>query len=736
VVAALGLALSWPAGSAWGQAAGTWAFEPAVDRFEKDVDLDLRHLNEPVAGESGYVRRSADGRDFLLGNGQPARFWGLNTGVGEKSLAEVEEHARFVAKRGVNMVRWHGLMPAKEEGSKVTDVDEQELDKAWKLVAAMRKEGVYTTLSPYWAIPVKVRDSWGVDSAENDNATGLLFFDKTMQAGYKAWLRALLTTPNKYTGIPLGKDPAVAIIQLQNEDSLLFWTFMTIKGKQRENLGKLFGQYVAQKHGSLDQAMGVWQTEAEGDDLGNGVLGFMGLWEYGSPQQGGKGVRLAEQLQFLTETMATFNREMAEYIRKDLGCNALVNAGNWITANAVTLNDAERYSYTANDVIAVNKYFNGIHKGKHEGWAIGNGDLFTNESALLNPRPLPTNLKQPAGHPIIISESAWVPPNAYQSEGPFLMNAYQSLTGVDTFYWFATGDVQWTPPKSANGYVPDIGKWVTADPMQMGQFPANALAYRQGYVRRADAVVTEERALDDLWQARVPIIAEAATFDPNRNAGDMAPRTNIKGGVDPLAFLVGPVEVKYGGNTAKSRVADLSKYIDNDRKVVKAVTGELSLDYGQGTCTLNAPKAQGVTGFLSKAGGEFTLADVTVTSGNDYASVVVVPLDDQPLATSGKVLLQVGTTARPTGWQDEPAEIEVEVDGQKDTVTGHRVVAHGGAPWVIANTDVTVTIRNPNLTTARLLDANGKAAGTVEVAKAAGGVSVKLPANAMYVVVD
>ncbi|HEY0009091.1 MAG TPA: hypothetical protein VGB55_10245, partial [Tepidisphaeraceae bacterium] len=687
-----------PAHVARGQEGGeaSWEFTPPVDRFERDVELDLRSLNEKIAGESGYVRRTADGRDFLLGNGQPVRFWGLNTGVAEqvKDDQQLAEHARFIAKRGVNMVRFHGGLAPKEEGSKITDVNEEHIDACWRMVAAMKKEGIYTTISPYWAIPVKVKESWGVDSAENDNATGLLFFDKKMQEGYKAWLKALLSQPNKYTGIPLAKDPAVAIIQLQNEDSLLFWTFLTIKGKQRENLGRLFAKFVAEKHGSLDQAMGVWQTEAEGDAISEGVLGFLGFWEYGSPQQGGKGARMADQLQFLTETMTAFNREMATYIRKDLGCNALINAGNWITANAVTLNDAERYSYTVNDVIAVNKYFNGIHKGKHEGWAIGNGDLFTNESALLNPRPLPTNLKQPAGHPIIISESAWVPPNAYQSEGPFLMNAYQSLTGVDTFYWFATGDVQWTQPKSANGYVPDIGKWVTGDPMQMGQFPANALAYRKQYVKRAEPVVTEERALEDLWRARVPIIAEAATFDPNRNAGDMALQTNIKGGIDPLAFLVGPVEVKYGGNASRSKTLDLTKYIDRDTSIIRAVTGELSLDFRQGVCTMNAPKAQGVSGFLAKAGGNFKLQDVTIESDNEYASVVVVPLDDQPLSTSGKVLIQIGTTARPTGWKDEPANIEVEVEGEKKTVPGRRVVAHGGAPWVIANTQLTLTLRS------------------------------------------
>ena len=103
--------------------------------------------------------------------------------------------------------------------------------------------------------------------------------------------------------------------------------------------------------------------------------------------------------------------------------------------------------------------------------------------------------------------------------------------------------------------------------------------------------------------------------------------------------------------------------------------GEATLDYGRGLCLLSAPKAQGVTGFL-KTVGTFTLDDVTIRSGNDYAAVLVVSMDGKPLKTSGKVLVQVGTTERPTGWATRP----VKLDGR----TGEEVVNFGKAPWLIA----------------------------------------------------
>ena len=53
----------------------SWAFSPVQDKFTGDAVLDLSYLNEPVAGQSGFIRLSPDGNSFLRGDGQPIRFW-------------------------------------------------------------------------------------------------------------------------------------------------------------------------------------------------------------------------------------------------------------------------------------------------------------------------------------------------------------------------------------------------------------------------------------------------------------------------------------------------------------------------------------------------------------------------------------------------------------------------------------------------------------------------------------
>ena len=611
-----------------------WSFLPQPDSFRADALLDLRKLNEPIAGQSGFIGLSPDKNGFVRGDGVPVRFWAVNFTFRDFSLKDVAHAARFLAKRGVNLVRLGGALESHAKNAKLTDADPGTIDQAWRLVAAMKKEGIYTTISPYWSDELKrVPASWGIEGWPQDQSpVGLLFFNPRLQEGYKAWLKAWLTPPNPHTGIPLAKDPALAIIQIQNEDSLLFWTEQSIKGKQLELLGKQFGDWTKAKYGTLQAALNHWDGGGlPEDDPARGVLGIHIVWQFTQPRSGGFKKRLDDQLQFFAETMYHFNAEIARYLREDLGCKQLINAGNWKTVDSIRLNDVERWSYTANEVLAVNGYYSPVHLGPDRGWRINKGDRFENASVLFNPRVLPLSLKQVVGFPMIVTETHWVPPLGYQSEAPFLAAAYQSLTGLDAAFWNGTYEIEWSNRDRAEWDSASRAKWSIATPMMLGQFPAAALLFRRGDLTSGHPAVVEHRSLEQLWGRVPPIIAEDPSYDPNRDLGDTARRLQLAGGVDPLAFLVGPVQVVYGSDPAKTTVADLSRYIDREKKVVRSDTGQLAWDYGRGLCTLDAPMAQGVTGFLRPI-GSIKLGDVKIRSENQYATVLVVSLDGTPLA--------------------------------------------------------------------------------------------------------
>jgi hypothetical protein len=322
-------------------------------------------------------------------------------------------------------------------------------------------------------------------------------------------------------------------------------------------------------------------------------------------------------------------------------------------------------------------------------------------------------------------------PNGRAVEGPFLVSAYQSLTGVDAFYWFATGEDEWTPPQSANGYMPSQGKWLFGSPDMLGSFPAAALMFRKGYIRKGEPVVSEERSLADLWQRRVPVIAEGGSFDPNRDAGSRAPTSSVKTGVASEAFLVGPVEVRYGGDPAASRAVELAKYHDPAKKLIRSITGEIALDYGIGSCTVNTPCAQGVAAFFGQE-REFKLADVEINAGNEFGAVYAVSMDGKPLKSSGKVLVQVNTPSRPTGWKEAPTTIKV----REGSFEGFRVESYGAAPWQIVRPKVTMKIANLALKRATVLDASGNAVGPAQLTRSATGVELRFPEDALYVVLQ
>jgi hypothetical protein len=711
---------------------GRWAFVASKDEFSPDALLDLRSLNEQVAGESGFVKRSPDGSGFVLGNGKPIHFWAVNAdAVNGHSLhgkPDSDHYMHFLAKRGINITRYFADIASDKT---LDGIDEGVRDGLWKTVAAGKKQGIYTLFTPYWAGASKTKPALGF--MDDGNAKwGLLFYDKKLQEAYKQWMKKTLTEKNPYTGIPLSEDPALAIIQLQNEDSMLFWTSQGIKGAAKKELRRQYGDFIKEKYKTFDAAKEAWgnaevpKDQDSPDDFEKGEAALFIAWELTQHRNGDAyQKRVSDQMEFFCRKMYDFNKMMSDYLKNELGCKQLINACNWKTADNVFLNDGERWAYTPNEVMAVNRYYGGIHQGANCGWAICKGDKFTDECVLLKPRALPLTLKQVEGHPMLITESSWVPPQGYQSEGPFMIAAYQSLNGVAGYFWFAMGE-EWADWQinAANGFMQSQGKWMCNTPMLLGQWPATALMYRMNYIQKGEPAVYEQRALKDIFSRNMPIIAEDEGYDPNRDKGLIPKESNVKDGVSPLAYLVGPVMVKYDGDPAKSTVADMNKYIDPAKKTVKSNTGELELNYGDGLCRLNAPKVQGVTGFLKKAGKQ-SFSDVEIDSKNDYATVLVVALDDKPLKTSAKVLVQVGTSERSTGWSTKPVKVE-----NRDA---EEIVSFGKGPWQIVKADLTVTINNTSLTKAFVLDANGMKVKELELQSAGTGKSFVFPADALYV---
>ena len=132
----------------------------------------------------------------------------------------------------------------------------------------------------------------------------------------------------------------------------------------------------------------------------------------------------------------------------------------------------------------------------------------------------------------------------------------------------------------------------------------------------------------------------------------------------------------FGKNPDESMQKDLTKYIDRQNRTIKSITGELSWDYGTGIAVVDTPRSQGAAGFLSKA-GKIELTDVAIESNNEFSSVMVISLDDQPLKNSRKILIQAMTQEQPYGFKAE-----------EDKITDL-----GGAPFGVKKIDARISIR-------------------------------------------
>lgn len=684
---------------------GWTVWNPPADPHRSSA-IDLRRLNERVAGERGRVA-ARDGR-FVLGTGEPVRFWGVNGPDADLKGEALRQAARDLAKRGVNLVRHHGGVFDGKTGA----LRPEKIAHIHETVAAMKKEGIYTHLSiyfPLWMTPEPGLDFLkGYDGRKHPFAA--LMFNPDFQKVYQGWWKAVLTTKPADGGAPLLDDPAVMGVELQNEDSYFFWTFSddNIPEPQRRLVQKAFGEWAAKKHGSIAKALAAWNgLKMPEDDAAAGRLAVRPLYQIFNDRT----PRDQDTATFLMEAQRRFYEEQAAFLR-GLGYRGLITASNWTTAHNGILGPLEKYTYAAGDFIDRHGYWGGTHKGDNASWSIRDGHVFSDRSALRFDPGAPGG-KREISHPAfdtkyndlpsMVSETTFNRPNRYRTEAPAFYAVYGALQGSDSIVHFAHDGGQWSVKP---GFF--MQPWTLMTPTQMGQFPATALIYRQGLLAEGKLMADIRLSLADLKALKGTPLATSANLDELRRADAPDAAPTALGSIDPLIHLIGRTRTVIAENPGITKVEALAPFHDAAARTVTSSTGEIRLDYGQGILTLTGPKAQGVIGNLAAA-GTATLPALAIESKLDLGAVLLVPLDGQPLASSRQMLLQIMTEEKATDFAAEPAG-----DGLQ------KITSIGADPWLIRAPEGAVRLTFPSAATATVqpLDGNGYPQGGKETTDA------------------
>jgi hypothetical protein len=700
-------------GEKYGVAPDGWfAFEPSADPFDA-TPLDLRWLNERAAGDGGYIRAKGDA--FVHEKtGQPIRFWGVNVEpelLGEDGRA-LDRMARRLAKLGVNIVRVHGPLWRDDDPRRI---DDTKLRNLHRFAAALKQNGIYLALSTYFPLWLGPHDQPGFEGYTGEqHPFGIAFFNRQVQQAQKDWWRTILTAKNPDTGLTLLRDPTLAFIEIQNEDSLLFWTFApyeTVPAPQMELLERAFGAWLATKYGTIDRAFARWSGDGlyghlrirqiRGDAPTAGRVGLMSAGDLSAHP----GPRARDTASFLAGVQRAYYQQMQVFLKQELGFRGSVTGSNWITADSRSLGPLDKWSNLGCDFVDRHGYFGGQHQGENAAFSLSKGDRYNDASALLfeTGKPGQTMFDLPAfdlpifdlaynGKPSTISELNWSPPNRWRAEMPLLVAAYGALQGSDGIFFFASDGAGWAQ---------HLTKFSISDPVVEGQFPATALAFRTGLIRTAEVSRHLQAKLSDLFALK------GAALDS----------------IDPLAYLTGRVELDITdqtGPTGPSRGPDLSTLIDRRARTVRSMTGELNWDYGRGLMTVDAASAQGATGFLARA-GTIKLSRLTIQSPLEYGAILLVAMDGRPLAASHKMLLQVMSEESNFGWSAPGQGLR-------------QILDVGGPPIVVKRLAGTLTIDRPDAAALRVrpLDANGYPSSSA--ASSSGGRLALLPTTLYYLI--
>jgi len=234
---------------------------------------NLHGWQVPIATTSEWVRTTPAGHYEV--NGGQVRFLGVNIGAASAmpTHALASAHAARLARFGFNTVRLHHLEAPWDKANVLIDyasgssrnLSADRLDRLQYLVAQLADQGIRTNLNLLVSREFQAADGLGPEITQmgwkDQHVLG--FFNADALALHKEHATKLLTAPNPYRGgVPLGLDPAVAFVEIMNENGLLQNWFGglldTMPNVYRGQLQTRWNSWLAGRYATTAELLAGW----------------------------------------------------------------------------------------------------------------------------------------------------------------------------------------------------------------------------------------------------------------------------------------------------------------------------------------------------------------------------------------------------------------------------------------------------------------------------------------------
>jgi len=675
-------------------------------RAPADSPASMADLLPRPAGRAGFIT-VRDGH-LALPDGQRFRIWGINA-TGRATMPEKTDApviAAHLARCGINCMRFHfldsrapaGLIDGQQNDSQ--HFDAAQLDRFDFFVAELKKLGIYANINLNVGRIFRAGD--GVPDAELLGfAKALTYFHPRMLELQRDYARQLLSHRNPYTGSEYRSEPAVALVELVNENSIVeSWLNNRLLGENTRKNPGTWSDIPASYERELTALWNAWLRQQQPADLVQRLRDEAHVAATGDvprlkPVEFAKASaeRFQTEARFYVDLERRYFSDMQEFLRKTVGLKSLLlgtsdhnhyRSGYPLLSSTAQLDVVDGHVYWQHP-----KYITDPQTGKKTGFEIPNTPMVNQP---LRSDVVELSRSAVAGKPYTVSEVNHPFPHEFACEGVPIVTAYAALHDWDGIFWYTAG--HWPLIEAAQRAIGHFD--LVPDSMKMSQIAALAPAFLRGDVQPARHTAARGYSPTEILESIRLSTRELPFYTP---------------GFTPAVSLVHALRIN-----SFEKSSPLSIPVA-DTEPFRSDTGELTWTGAaqkQGLVAVNTPRCQAVVGFVGgKSPSTKNLAPHLETP---FAALTLTALDAQPIATARRLLLTATARVANTGMTWNAKRTSLEAWGQPpvciETVQG-RLTLTG--------------LQGAKRLTARPLTANGKPQDAQLAATAAGDAGWELP---------